>query len=64
MSPWKKSVIVKKGKKDSDLNNIELLTLPNENKITENKNKHLSSMIPYLQKEDHKCFYKKLVNIE
>lgn len=64
VAPWKKTNILKKGKRPSDLNNIELLALPNENKITENKKKHLLSMIPYLENAEHQLFYKKLLNIE
>lgn len=64
VAPWKKTSILRKGKSAFDLNNLNLCALPNQNKVGENKKKHLTSMIPYLHQEEHKNFYKKLLDIQ
>lgn len=61
---WKKTPILKKGKKTSDLNRLCISDLPHTNKVGENKKKHLQMMIPYLEKEEHKNFYRDLLHLK
>lgn len=63
LAPWQRVPILKKGKTVSDLLNMNISLQPHHNKIGDNKKKHLVSMIPYLDKEEHKLFYKKLLDI-
>lgn len=60
VSPWKATMILKKGKTIGDIRNMEINQLPDVNKVSENKKKHLISMIPYLQNLNHKEFYANL----
>lgn len=63
LEAWKKINVLKKGKTTDDLKSAEIKLLPPENKITANKRKSLSSMIPYLENPEHKIFYRKLLNL-
>lgn len=57
---WKESLILKKGKTIQDVKNISINQLPDINKVSDNKKKHLISMIAYLQDHKHKEFYTNL----
>lgn len=56
--------ILKKGKTLADLRRANIIKLPPENNVSENKKASLRSMIPYLKNPEHQRFYKKLLNIE
>lgn len=61
---WKPVNILKNGKTLEDLKSAKLSLLPPENKISVNKKKSLTSMIPYLENPEHKAFYRELLNIQ
>lgn len=63
LEDWKETLVLKKGKTTADLKG-NLTLLAQESKITDNKKKSLASMIPYLRQQEHKEFYRKLLNIE
>lgn len=57
---WKKIRVLKRNKTIEDVRNTDLTLLPPESKITENKKKSLKSMIDFLEKEEHKDYYRNL----
>lgn len=60
---WKAINIIKKGKSIRDLKSAEITLLPPENRISANKKKALTAMIPYLENPDHNTFYRALLNL-
>ena len=58
---FKKISILKKGKSIQDVQKITLDELPYESHISVNKKKHLEAMIPFLERQEHKDFYRNLI---
>lgn len=56
--------VLKKGKTLAGLRQANIMKLPSESKVSENKKVSLRSMIPYLQNPEHQRFYKQLLQIE
>lgn len=61
---WKSVNVLKKGKTLLDLQHAMLEVLPGTNAIAATKKQHLTSMIAYLQDENHKAFYRKLLSLQ
>lgn len=61
MLDFQKVPILKKGKTFQDLKNVTIEEIPHQNHVSANKKKHLESMINYMEKEEHREFYRKLL---
>lgn len=64
VASWDEINVLKKGETLTALKNTELLKLPPENKISANKRASLISMIDFLEKQEQKEFYKKLLDVQ
>lgn len=61
LAGWKETNILKKGQTLDGLRKIELNKLVAESKVSANKKRSLQSMMEFIQKEEHKAFYRTLL---